>query len=83
MKSAQLQKTSISVRLPLSLHERIHDIAHEMSIDADSQLYRWIIEGFIQQVDYPEDGVPPLPVTIEMARKILHRETSPRLKNSA
>ena len=76
MKTVHEEKTSISVRLPLALHERVHDIARQMSLDADSQLYRWIIEGFIEEVDFDGEGDPPLPVVTEMARKIVTKRSS-------
>ena len=63
------KKVSISIRMPVDLHAQVHKIAGELSLENDSQLYRWIIEGFIESVESPEK-VPPLSPVLEIARKV-------------
>ena len=63
------KKVSISIRMPVELHEKVHEIAGEMSLENDSQLYRWIIEGFLDAVESPEK-VPEMSPVLEIARKV-------------
>jgi len=63
------KKVSISIRMPVHLHAQVHKIAGELSLENDSQLYRWIIEGFIEAVESP-DKVPPMSPVLEIARKV-------------
>tara|TARA_R110000824_G_scaffold282148_2_gene470437 strand:+ start:3532 stop:3801 length:270 start_codon:yes stop_codon:yes gene_type:complete len=67
------KKVSISIRMPVDLHAQVHRIAGELSLENDSQLYRWIIEGFIEAVESSEK-VPPMSPVLEIARKV-HQST--------
>ena len=62
-------KISVSVRMDLETHARIHQIAEDLSIDGDSQLYRWVIDWFLKAVDSPPVKLPEFPV-LEIAQKI-------------
>ena len=63
------KKISITVRMPVSLHERVQRIAGEMSLENESQIYRWIIEAFLDSVESPEE-VPAMSPVLEIARKV-------------
>tara|TARA_R110002020_G_scaffold223535_2_gene432682 strand:- start:305 stop:574 length:270 start_codon:yes stop_codon:yes gene_type:complete len=63
------KKVSISIRMPVILHAQVHRIAGELSLENDSQLYRWIIEGFLDAVESSEK-VPPMSPVLEIARKV-------------
>ena len=57
--------------MPVELHAQVHRIAGELSLENDSQLYRWIIEGFLEAVESPAK-VPPMSPVLEIARKVHH-----------
>ena len=63
------KKVSISVRMPVELHAQVHRIAGELSLENDSQLYRWIVEGFLEAVE-SSAKVPPMSPVLEIARKV-------------
>ena len=63
------KKVSVSIRMPVSLHAKVHSMAEDMHVEGDSQLYRWIVESFVNAVESPEE-VPPMSPILEIARKI-------------
>ena len=72
MKIDKRSKVSITTRMPVEVHEKIREIADKFSC-SDSQLYRWIIEGFIEGVESPAE-VPPLTPVLEVVRKVYRME---------
>ena len=66
------KKVSVSIRMPAEVHERIREIAGKLSC-SESQLYRWIIDGFIEGVESPAE-VPPLTPVLEVVRKVYRKE---------
>ena len=71
------KKVSISIRMPAELHEQVHTIAGELSLENDSQLYRWIIEGFIDAVNSPEQE-PPMSPALKIAKYVHKAKASNR-----
>tara|TARA_B100000519_G_C14005407_1_gene326045 strand:- start:239 stop:484 length:246 start_codon:yes stop_codon:yes gene_type:complete len=67
------KKVSISIRMPVDLHAKVHKIASGMSLEGDSQLYRWIVEGFVSSVESDQEN-PPMSPVLEIARKIHQSE---------
>ena len=65
----KLPKISISIRLPIELHERVREISESLSVEADSTLYRWMVESFLAIVESEQDP-PSLPPILELARQI-------------
>tara|TARA_R110002096_G_scaffold263910_1_gene457408 strand:- start:63 stop:284 length:222 start_codon:yes stop_codon:yes gene_type:complete len=67
------KKVSVSLIMPVEVREKIREIAGKLSLDSESQLYRWIIEGFIEGVESPAE-VPPLTPVLEVVRKVCRKE---------
>ena len=74
------KKVSISIRMPVDLHAKVHKIAIGMSLEGDSQLYRWIVEGFVSSVESDEEH-PPMSPVLEIARKIHKSENGSNKKS--
>ena len=67
------KKVSVSIKMPVEVRERIREIAGKLSLDSESQLYRWIIEGFIEAVESPAE-VPPLSPVLKVVREVCRKE---------
>ena len=61
---------SVTVRMDVEVHERIHEVAHLLSVKNDSLMYRWISEAFLDVIDDPDDP-PSMPVIVSLARQYL------------
>tara|TARA_R110002110_G_scaffold52960_1_gene153472 strand:+ start:750 stop:1007 length:258 start_codon:yes stop_codon:yes gene_type:complete len=66
----KLSSVSVTVRMDLEVHERIHEVADLLSVKNDSLMYRWICEAFLEVIDNPEDP-PTMPVIVSMARQYI------------
>tara|TARA_R100001163_G_scaffold49977_1_gene37603 strand:+ start:175 stop:429 length:255 start_codon:yes stop_codon:yes gene_type:complete len=62
--------TSVTVRMDLAVHEKIHEVAHLLSVKNDSLMYRWICEAFLEVVESDEDP-PSMPAVVALARQYL------------
>ena len=62
------RKTSISVRVPEETHKKMIAISKSLHIDTTSQLYRWAIESFIEEI-LDEAESPDVPAIVELARR--------------
>ena len=78
-KNKKVLKTSIHVRLPLEVVEQFREVGESLSLDTDSQLYRWALEAFLEEVNSPET-LPSLPLIVEMARKAKNSKQTQRKK---
>jgi len=67
------KKVSVSLIMPVEVREKIREIAGKLSLDSESQLYRWIIEGFIEGVESPAE-VPPLTPVLKVVREVCRKE---------
>ena len=78
-KTKKVLKTSIHIRLPMEVVEQFREIGESLSLDTDSQLYRWALEAFLEEVNSPE-SLPSLPLIVEMARKAKNSTQTKRKK---
>ena len=81
MSSQKDEKTSIHIRLPLKVVEQFREIGEAMSLDTDSQLYRWALESFLEEVNSKESP-PSLPVITEMAIMAMNKKPTKRTKSA-
>ena len=51
---------TVTVRMSEELHASLRKLGETMHVEADSYLYRWILESFVETV-HDEDDPPALP----------------------
>ena len=52
------------------LHAALRELGETMNIEADSYLYRWILESFVETVQDKENP-PALPALTTLARRLV------------
>ena len=61
---------TVTVRMSEELHASLRELGETMQVEADSYLYRWILESFIETVRDEEDP-PALPAVTALARRLV------------
>lgn len=61
---------TVTVRMSEELHASLRELGETMNIEADSYLYRWILESFVETVQ-DEDDPPALPALTTLARRLV------------
>ena len=53
------------------LHASLRELGETMQLEADSYLYRWILESFVETV-HDDDEPPALPAVTALARRLIN-----------
>ncbi len=61
---------TVTVRMSEDLHVALRELGETMHIEADSYLYRWILESFVETVQ-DKDDPPALPALTTLARRLV------------
>ena len=62
---------NITLRIPREAYSQITDLCDKLGVNNKSQMYRWIIESYLEIVTEEGDEVH-LPAVVTMARAYLH-----------
>ena len=62
---------NLTLRIPREVHSQIIDLCDKLGVHNKSQMYRWIIEAYLEVVTEEGDEVH-LPAVVSMARAYLH-----------
>lgn len=62
---------NLTLRIPREVHSQINDLSERLGVHNKSQMYRWIIEAYLEVVTEEGDEVH-LPAVVSMARAYLH-----------
>ena len=61
---------TVTVRMSEELHASLRELGEVMQVEADSYLYRWILESFVETVR-DEEEPPALPAVTALARRLV------------
>tara|TARA_R110002020_G_scaffold218639_1_gene426571 strand:- start:693 stop:983 length:291 start_codon:yes stop_codon:yes gene_type:complete len=62
---------NVTLRIPREAHNQIADLCGKLGVNNKSQMYRWIIEAYLEVVTEDGDEIH-LPAVVTMARAYLH-----------